>query len=233
MENLHLVSELYVIFSLVELPPQQMPPQSFQQPSPQPYPPQTQSYPPQPYPSQPTAPPQSPPFAQAYPPQQPYPGQPYPPPSNPQAYPPQQPYPGQPFPAQPYPGQPFPQAYPPQQPYPGQPVPPPQQSNQLAFFAHVKGGLDRDYTVIIDKSGSMHVADNGPSRWVEAHEAVACLADAVTQADPDGVCVKAVFHVFQAESKAIFSKLLCFQLEKRGKQHLISSDCIVFLLPQL
>jgi len=35
-----------------------------------------------------------------------------------------------------------------------------------------------------------------PTRWVEAHEAVSCLADAITQADPDGISLYFFSHGF-------------------------------------
>jgi len=57
-------------------------------------------------------------------------------------------------------------------------------ANQLTFFNHVTNVSDRDYYLIVDKSGSM-----AGSRWKEAHEAVHVLAPQICKADPDGVTV--------------------------------------------
>ena len=50
---------------------------------------------------------------------------------------------------------------------------------------------DRDYTLILDKSGSMSKADQsgGRSRWVEAEESTLALARKCEQFDPDGLTV--------------------------------------------
>jgi len=50
---------------------------------------------------------------------------------------------------------------------------------------------NRDYTVIIDKSGSMSTPDQrgGRSRWEEAQEATMALARKCEQLDPDGITV--------------------------------------------
>ena len=50
---------------------------------------------------------------------------------------------------------------------------------------------DRDYTLIIDKSGSMSVPDQrgGRSRWEEAQESTQALARKCEQFDPDGITV--------------------------------------------
>lgn len=49
----------------------------------------------------------------------------------------------------------------------------------------------RDYTVIIDKSGSMSTPDqrNGRSRWQESQEATLALARKCEEFDPDGITV--------------------------------------------
>jgi len=57
-------------------------------------------------------------------------------------------------------------------------------ANQLNFFGHMTNVSDRDYYLIVDKSGSM-----AGSRWKEAHEAVHVLAPQVCKADPDGICI--------------------------------------------
>eukprot|EP01106_Pelomyxa_sp_JSP_P016232 TRINITY_DN5954_c1_g1_i1.p1 TRINITY_DN5954_c1_g1~~TRINITY_DN5954_c1_g1_i1.p1 ORF type:complete len:364 (-),score=147.16 TRINITY_DN5954_c1_g1_i1:50-1087(-) len=71
-------------------------------------------------------------------------------------------------------------------------------AKRLAFFSNLGTHLKRDYTLIIDKSGSMAWDPNGPeqkpaapgkSRWDEAKKAVGCLAPFVCMCDPDGVTV--------------------------------------------
>lgn len=50
---------------------------------------------------------------------------------------------------------------------------------------------DRDYTLIIDKSGSMSTPDQrgGRTRWQEAQESTIALARKCEQFDPDGITV--------------------------------------------
>lgn len=49
---------------------------------------------------------------------------------------------------------------------------------------------DRDYTLILDKSGSMSTPDqNGRSRWQIAEESTLALARKCEQFDPDGITV--------------------------------------------
>ncbi|HEY9699718.1 MAG TPA: VWA domain-containing protein [Trichocoleus sp.] len=50
---------------------------------------------------------------------------------------------------------------------------------------------DRDYTLIIDKSGSMSTPDQrgGRTRWIEAQESTLALARKCEQFDPDGITV--------------------------------------------
>jgi uncharacterized protein with von Willebrand factor type A (vWA) domain len=50
---------------------------------------------------------------------------------------------------------------------------------------------DRDYTLIIDKSGSMSTPDQrgGRTRWQEAQESTLALARKCEQFDPDGITV--------------------------------------------
>jgi uncharacterized protein YegL len=58
---------------------------------------------------------------------------------------------------------------------------------------------DRDYTLIIDKSGSMSTPDQrgGRTRWVEAQESTLALARKCEQFDPDGITV----YVFSGRFK--------------------------------
>ncbi len=50
---------------------------------------------------------------------------------------------------------------------------------------------DRDYTLILDKSGSMSAPDQqgGKSRWEIAQESTLALARKCEQFDPDGITV--------------------------------------------
>jgi hypothetical protein len=58
---------------------------------------------------------------------------------------------------------------------------------------------DRDYTLIIDKSGSMSTPDQvgGRSRWEIAQESTLALARKCEQFDPDGITV----YVFSGRFK--------------------------------
>ncbi|BAZ54116.1 von Willebrand factor type A [Nostoc sp. NIES-4103] len=58
---------------------------------------------------------------------------------------------------------------------------------------------NRDYTLIIDKSGSMATTDQkgGRSRWVAAQESTLALASKCEQFDPDGITV----YVFSGRFK--------------------------------
>ena len=58
---------------------------------------------------------------------------------------------------------------------------------------------DRDYTLIIDKSGSMSTPDQvgGRSRWEIAQESTLALARKAEQFDPDGITV----YVFSGRFK--------------------------------
>ncbi len=64
----------------------------------------------------------------------------------------------------------------------------------LGGFGNVAGTSimeDRDYTLIIDKSGSMSSADqpSGKTRWEAAQESTMALARKCEQIDPDGITV--------------------------------------------
>ncbi|WP_088243920.1 vWA domain-containing protein [Calothrix rhizosoleniae] len=58
---------------------------------------------------------------------------------------------------------------------------------------------ERDYTLIIDKSGSMATPDQkgGRSRWVAAQESTFALANKCEQFDPDGITI----YVFSGRFK--------------------------------
>jgi len=54
----------------------------------------------------------------------------------------------------------------------------------------MSAALARNYTIIIDKSGSMSTADvNGKSRWLAAQESTLAIARHVEALDPDGLTV--------------------------------------------
>ena len=56
-------------------------------------------------------------------------------------------------------------------------------ANKLQFFKDVAScNVNRDYVIIVDRSGSM-----GGSNWTEAKRAVTFLAPHVVKADPDGI----------------------------------------------
>jgi len=55
-------------------------------------------------------------------------------------------------------------------------------TSKLAFFNHVNSYAQRDYILIVDKSGSM-----SGSRWREAEKAVSVLAPNICRCDPDGI----------------------------------------------
>jgi uncharacterized protein with von Willebrand factor type A (vWA) domain len=59
--------------------------------------------------------------------------------------------------------------------------------------------LNRDYTLILDKSGSMSTVDKslGRSRWVEAQESTVALARKCESLDPDGITVYAFSSRFK------------------------------------
>jgi hypothetical protein len=61
--------------------------------------------------------------------------------------------------------------------------------DEIKFFVDLNQELPRDYTLIIDRSGSMSSSSGwfSPSRWSEAEQAVAQLAPYVTRVDPDGI----------------------------------------------
>lgn len=60
------------------------------------------------------------------------------------------------------------------------------------FFGNVANKLDRDYVIIVDKSGSMQLDDTDKdmqrcTRWDNARKAVEILAPKITEFDTDGV----------------------------------------------
>ncbi|MGL5033786.1 MAG: vWA domain-containing protein [Microcystaceae cyanobacterium] len=68
---------------------------------------------------------------------------------------------------------------------------------------------NRDYTLIIDKSGSMSTPDqaNGRSRWEEAQESTIALARKCEQFDPDGITVYVFSSRFRRYDNVTASKV--------------------------
>lgn len=70
------------------------------------------------------------------------------------------------------------------------------------FFNHVGTGTNRDYVIIVDRSGSMNVNDTDKdgqmcTRWDNARRAVEILAPKVTKCDRDGVTLYLFSRDFQ------------------------------------
>ncbi len=74
---------------------------------------------------------------------------------------------------------------------------------------------DRDYTLILDKSGSMATRDlkGGRSRWQEAEESTIALASKCEQFDPDGICVYLFSSRFKRYDNVTASKVANIFLE--------------------
>lgn len=67
---------------------------------------------------------------------------------------------------------------------------------------------DRDYTIIVDKSGSMQTGDrNGKTRWQNAHETTFGLAAALEKHDPDGITVYAFSNKFKRYDNTTAAKV--------------------------
>ncbi len=68
--------------------------------------------------------------------------------------------------------------------------------------------LNRDYTLILDKSGSMSTADHGgQSRWHYARESTLALARKCEQLDPDGITVYAFSGRFRRYDNVTTSRV--------------------------
>ena len=69
---------------------------------------------------------------------------------------------------------------------------------------------NRDYTLIIDKSGSMATPDQkgGRNRWVTAQESTLALASKCEQFDPDGITVYVFSGRFKRYENVTSSKVL-------------------------
>jgi hypothetical protein len=68
---------------------------------------------------------------------------------------------------------------------------------------------DRDYTLVIDKSGSMSTPDQagGRSRWDAAQESTLALARKCEQFDPDGITVYLFSSRFRRYDNVTSSKV--------------------------
>ncbi len=68
---------------------------------------------------------------------------------------------------------------------------------------------NRDYTLIIDKSGSMSIQDQpgGRSRWQEAQESTLALAAKCEEFDPDGITVYVFARRFKRYDNVTASKV--------------------------
>lgn len=68
---------------------------------------------------------------------------------------------------------------------------------------------DRDYTLIIDKSGSMSTKDqeNGKSRWEIMQESTLALASKCEEFDPDGITVYTFSNQFKRYDNVTSSKV--------------------------
>ena len=74
---------------------------------------------------------------------------------------------------------------------------------------------DRDYTLIIDKSGSMSIPDQrgGRTRWEEAQESTLAVARKCEQFDPDGITVYVFSSRFKRYDNVTASKVAQIFLE--------------------
>ena len=74
---------------------------------------------------------------------------------------------------------------------------------------------DRDYTLIIDKSGSMATTDQkgGRSRWATVQESTFALANKCEQFDPDGITVYVFSGRFKRYDNVTSSKVTQIFLE--------------------
>jgi uncharacterized protein with von Willebrand factor type A (vWA) domain len=73
---------------------------------------------------------------------------------------------------------------------------------------------NRDYTLIIDKSGSMSLPDRGgKSRWEVVQESTLALARKCEQLDPDGITVYAFSGKFKCYDNVTSSKVAQIFLE--------------------
>ena len=66
----------------------------------------------------------------------------------------------------------------------------------LRFFNNMNNHLQKDYILIVDKSGSM-----AGSNWEQAEKAVAALAPNITRCDPDGITL----YFFSSKGKPSFT----------------------------
>jgi uncharacterized protein with von Willebrand factor type A (vWA) domain len=86
--------------------------------------------------------------------------------------------------------------------------------------------MNRDYTLIIDKSGSMSTPDrpNGATRWNYAQESTMALARKCEQLDPDGITVYVFSSRFRRYDNVTASKVdeIFRENEPSGRTNLAS-----------
>lgn len=89
----------------------------------------------------------------------------------------------------------------------------------------------RDYTIIVDKSGSMSTADvNGKSRWDAVREGVGALARKIEQYDKDGLTLYAFNGAFKRHDNVTADKVdqVWQEHEPKGSTalHLVLKDAL-------
>lgn len=68
--------------------------------------------------------------------------------------------------------------------------------------------MTRDYTLILDKSGSMSTQDqNGKSRWAAVQESTLAIARKCEQLDPDGITIYTFAGKFRRYESVVASKV--------------------------
>jgi uncharacterized protein with von Willebrand factor type A (vWA) domain len=86
--------------------------------------------------------------------------------------------------------------------------------------------MNRDYTLIIDKSGSMSTPDrpNGTTRWNYAQESTMALARKCEQLDPDGITIYVFSSRFKRYDSVTTSKVdeIFRENEPSGRTNLAS-----------
>ena len=85
---------------------------------------------------------------------------------------------------------------------------------------------DRDYTLIIDKSGSMSTPDQvgGRSRWKIAEESTIALARKCEEFDPDGITVYVFSGKFKRYENVTAAKVA--QIFQENDPAVICPNCV-------
>lgn len=66
---------------------------------------------------------------------------------------------------------------------------------------------NKDYTLIVDKSGSMSTKEKGKSRWETAREGTIAIANKLEELDPDGITVYTFANSFKRYDNVTASKV--------------------------